>query len=441
VRLRRFSVVGYKNLTQPIVLDDLGTINPIHGANNVGKSNLLQAMALFFRCVQPRVDVVPIRKNHVDLTAETSDLAPDVRSLFNLERPMPILLSGVLDVSLEELAAAGIKGATATRVDVEVTIEWDASKAMALSEVTRFRLGDGTDLAPGSDSDKDWPGTLRLAAFVARNLAAREGPAERFSIVGVYRGLEEDKIRDSAPLAFEMYDCRDSDDRGRRNRWRAFVRAMEQFRDVTGEGAFEVTFPRDKQARLVFDTEAMRIPFRLLGTGVQQAAAVLGHLLMRNATIVAIEEPELNLRWELQDRLRQALQKLVAEPHAVGGVDQIFLTSHSPVFDTGESFLLMEAGPKGPVVSRCPATELFAVLGSAPRHLGLPAPERTPQAYVTGQGVVKLPPHVLERLHLDKGGGVCFLDADPRGVRILTNDDYLDELGLVDGATDADAPP
>jgi len=35
------------------------------------------------------------------------------------------------------------------------------------------------------------------------------------------------------------------------------------------------------------------------------------------------------VRWDLQDRLRELLIKLVREPHAPAGLDQIFLTSHS----------------------------------------------------------------------------------------------------------------
>jgi hypothetical protein len=58
---------------------------------------------------------------------------------------------------------------------------------------------------------------------------------------------------------------------------------------------------------------------------------------------------------------------------------------------------------------------------------GAPA-ARVPQAYVTSEGVVRLPPHALERLHLDDGRGIVFLAADPRGVRIVSDRDYLDEL-------------
>jgi predicted ATPase len=48
MKIERFEVKGFKNLRQNVVLDDLAGVNVIHGENNVGKSNLLQAMDLFF---------------------------------------------------------------------------------------------------------------------------------------------------------------------------------------------------------------------------------------------------------------------------------------------------------------------------------------------------------------------------------------------------------
>jgi hypothetical protein len=436
VRFRRFSVVGYKNLEQPILLDELGPINVIHGANNVGKSNLLQAIELFFRCLRLTNGGVPFGQNTL-----TPDLlgVSTLRQLFHLERPSPIILSAVLDLRPEELSAAGMSTLSAiTELDIEIQLDWSPPQEARCS-IKRFRYADNRDAARAPGEYKD---ASAHATFLARNPLVSAGPSARFALVGVRRSLEEDPIqRDEgdAPLAREMYDCRESLDRARRDRWRSFVRAMGELRDITGEGTFEVTYPRnvaDGGARLVFDTDTMRIPFGLLGSGVQQVAALLGHVLVRNASIVGIEEPELNLRWDLQDRLREALKKLVSDPPGTGGVDQLFITSHSPAFESGESFWLMEAGPKGPHISRRPASELRAVLGFGPRHLGLP--EHAPQAYVTTQGVVRLPDHVLARLRLARGGGVIFLESGQRGVRILSDEDYLDELGLTDDVEPGD---
>lgn len=431
--LRRFSVTGYKNLRQPIVLDELGPINLIHGPNNVGKSNLLQSMALFFRCLLPAGGELPIVGPRKLAPEEVADITAHPREMFHLDEPTPIALSGLLHVPREELDAAGVQPLYPVEdIEIDMTLEWDGDDANV--RLTRFRFSDGTDATQRAANAEEKTRVLRFAKFLARNLLVREGPDQRFSIIGVRRDLEEAPIRrdsDEVPLALEMYDCRESPDTVRRNRWRAFVRAMQEFQETTGDGSFEVTYQRaENRALLMFDTEKTRIPFHLLGTGVQQLAALLGHLLVRNASIVAIEEPELNLRWDLQNKLRDALRSLVMNPQGPGGVSQLFLTSHSPAFETGESFFLMDRDAAGPVVSRRPASELPLVLGAPAQHLGLP--ERAPQAYVTSQGVLRLPPGVIERVGVQGGGGVVFVNAEPHGVRVVANSDYLDELGLTD---------
>ncbi len=48
MQLLEFEVHGFKSLYD-CKLTDLQSINVFHGENNVGKSNLLEAMELFFR--------------------------------------------------------------------------------------------------------------------------------------------------------------------------------------------------------------------------------------------------------------------------------------------------------------------------------------------------------------------------------------------------------
>jgi hypothetical protein len=428
--LRRFSVKGYKNIRGPVVLDPLGPINVLHGANNVGKSNLLQAMALFFRCLRPIDGELPFAQPARLPRDRFADFVSHPLELFHLDGNGPVVLSAKLAISTDELAAAQIEVQDdATSLEIEQTLAWDGDEVTL--KLLRFELAGGRDATPRWHDAAEKARLLRFARFLAQNPLVRQGPAERFALVGVRRDLEEDSIPrdgDLAPLALEMFDCRESRDTLRRDRWLAFVDAMRPFEDVLWPGAFEVTYQREEgKARLVYDTAKTRVPFRLLGTGVQQAAAVLGHILMRNASIVAIEEPELNLRWAMQERLREGLGRVV-KPGENGALNQLFLSSHSPAFEAGDTFFLMEPGPSGPMVSRRPAAELPLVLGGGAPHLGLP--DAAPHAYVTSQGIVRLPDEVIDRVHVRGGGGVVFPRAEPHGVRVVSNDDMLRELGM-----------
>lgn len=97
MQLRSFKAQGFKNFRKPVVLEDLGPINVIHGPNNVGKSNLLQAIELFFTVVGLENPSAPILALPMQTILPLSDeyfarrgfYRPD---LFNLETPGPILL-------------------------------------------------------------------------------------------------------------------------------------------------------------------------------------------------------------------------------------------------------------------------------------------------------------------------------------------------------------
>lgn len=74
-------------------------------------------------------------------------------------------------------------------------------------------------------------------------------------------------------------------------------------------------------------------------------------MLVSDANFIAIEEPELNLRYTLQLRLRDILSEIVKSKV---GPQQIFLTSHSPAFEYGEHFYAMKATNDGPIIEHMP---------------------------------------------------------------------------------------
>jgi AAA domain, putative AbiEii toxin, Type IV TA system/AAA ATPase domain len=431
VKITEFSVHGFKNFQTRVVLDHLGPINLIHGPNNVGKSNLLQAMALFFRCLDNGDDDIPISFSRPVSADNLKELDLHPRDIFNLDKPIPVNLVAQIAIDREELERAGVRELfPSTMLDIAVELTWQGNSNVHF-QIVRFQFADGTDATQQAETPDEKTRLLRFARFLARNLV-REGPSDRFAIVGVRRDLELDEVPrpgGSVPLALEMFDCRESLDAERRDRWLAFVEAMRSLKDLTGPGNFEVTYQRsESRARLVFDTPSSRVPLRLLGTGVQQVAALLGHILMRNASIVAIEEPELNLRWSLQEKLRVVLEQAVSTQQG-RGLSQLFISSHSPAFEYGDKFILMNPSQQGPTVTRCPTDKVRDVLGHDPRHSNLP--DDAAQAYVSTQGVVRIPEHIRSSLGLQGGGGVVFHEEDGE-VRLFSDARLLDQLGMND---------
>jgi hypothetical protein len=183
---------------------------------------------------------------------------------------------------------------------------------------------------------------------------------------------------------------------------------MGLFEDILGKGAFVVTYDRNSNtANLLYQTASARIPFRLLGSGVQQIAALVGDILMTPASLVGIEEPELNLRYSMQERLREVFLKMVGAP---GGPSQLFLTSHSPAFESGPTFYFMTPSAEGPVVERR-KVEDARVAVDFPADVA-PAEGNAVRCYISTEGVVRVPARVMNAVGLPQGGGVMFVERD-----------------------------
>jgi hypothetical protein len=443
MRLQRFRVSGFKNLRQPVELDRLGPINVIHGENNVGKSNLLQAMDLFFHLLrgQGAMLVQPI-----PFTLGTGPY-PAIE-IFNLEAPQPIEMEASFLVGAEDLAAAEMippAGVDATDMDIALRIERDNLRSGARSSsISKFRLFDqDVDLRVQPQD------LVRLIEHVTRvQLPQEQRTASRYVLIGTDRRVRDavqppqgrpsgaDKeSRNSLipdPLLLSLYDAKESFEPLRYKRWELFVAVMQEFEDIMGKGTLVATFDRrTNQANLALQTEKARIPISLQGSGVQQLVALLGYLLMSDAAIVAIEEPELNLRFDLQRRLRDALEKITASP---AGPTQIFLASHSPAFETGECFYAMRATDSGPIVELRKIEEAPLFTSHALENY-LPG-GTAPLSYVSSDGLVQVPAPIRKELGLEHGGGVVILKRENAPyVEFLTNEQFLD---LMQGGKDAE---
>ncbi|AUX20710.1 uncharacterized protein SOCEGT47_011830 [Sorangium cellulosum] len=426
MRLSSFHVRGFKNFRQEIGLEELGTFNVIHGVNNVGKSNLLQAMELYFRLLGLERDGwLPFSTDRRIDDQELLTMGFTRSEIFNLEQPYPIELRGEVLTDPQELDAAGIRPLLpADRVQVGVVLQWVGTSVAY--RVKSFVFADGTNVVSSQSSPEKKTFILRFAKFLMQNFLIRTEEAARFALIPVTRLLDPQ-------LALALYDAKESSDIEAVRRWERFVEVMGLFTDILGDGAFVATYDRrSAQANLVYQTANARIPLNLLGSGVQQIVSLVGRLLMTKATIVGVEEPELNLRYSLQERLREIFTNIVGRP---GGPAQLFLTSHSPAFETGSDFYFMEPTAGGPVVQRHGVEATLAAV-DFPSELSTPQ-RAAARSYVSTEGVVRLPERVMRALGLPQGGGITFVDHDG-SVEIMSNERFVDQFGLDRGEGDAD---
>ncbi len=432
--LQQFEVKGYKNLTEPIVFGPLGQINVIHGPNNVGKSNLLQAMDLFFKLRE-----LSSKESGADeITKTSADFAEwghPINEIFNLNHlDEPIFLTATFALTSEQ--------------NLEKFFDFRIELHRTIDDKIRIKY-------PMNLNDMPIKSWAKFINWGIKQLRQGRKPTNPFALVGVNRHFfnettpfhqEPDKQKQYSSkitgkyttpnlpiipqqLRDDLFDAKESPEALMTRRWELFIEAMKQFEPILGSGRFDTAFSRQLiQADLVFDKGNVRIPVDLLGSGVQQVIALLGQLLLTPAPLVGVEEPELNLRYTLQKQLLAAFEQITTSEY---GPQQLFLTSHSPAFESEPFFFAMDYSKNGsPTLTRRPRQEARLYTGTRDeedRYPQLQAQQPEPTGYVSSEGLVLLPEQVRQHLKLQHGGGLNFIPNKETGRFELWTTDELDQ--------------
>lgn len=403
MRLETFSVTGFKNFTEEVTLSDLGLINVIHGENNVGKSNLLEAIHLFFQLLDPSLynrNSSPSEDSFITDTTMENQLGHRRNEIFHIGNNVPLEIKA----SLER-----VKGIGATSIAIRLE---QRQKNTAL---TIKRIESENQEKPRSVLERIYQGTSSSSPQMVLIDDRRQEKGETETNAALLGPIPQ-------TLKIALYDAKESLDPAQYRLWELFVETMAQFSPLKNQGTFVALYDRkSQQANLALQTNGARIPVDLLGSGVQQVVGLVGRLLMTGASIVAVEEPEANLRYTLQRELQRLFKNIVADER---GPSQLFFTSHSPAFEADDHFYAMTRSPaEHPVIRRRPVDE-------ARHYTGLdvecaPPGSTAPLSYVSSDGLVLVPEGIRDELGLTTGGGVVFVPHKDTGhVEMLTNEQF-----------------
>jgi hypothetical protein len=357
MKINSFTVQGFRNLAQPVTFGPLDTYNLLHGANGAGKSNLLQAMEVFFRLLGTG-NVISKDARPTTLEDGPHIVGCSFLELFNVSEPVPIHWTVELSIGKEELEDLSIEPEIPTD---KVTIGIELAPALggqAQLKVTQFLLGekDMAKLDPEKDEGVAFGQAIRsfAAGMLDLDPTRRGSPFRRFDmrrpvhaaggVAPASDGLVPTAILDA------VFDARQSLDREQRARWNLFSRMARELEPELGPGQFETAFDRKSgRASLVYDTPSATYPLEWLGSGVQQMVALFACLALARAKFVAIEEPELHLAYSLQERL-PGLLAMVLESGL--GATQLFIASQTRALDAKGTSFVLEVGGEGPSLAR-----------------------------------------------------------------------------------------
>jgi hypothetical protein len=336
MRIRSFRVAGFANFAAPVHMGPLQDVNVVYGANNVGKSNFLRAVDLYFRLMGSGDGVSKQNTQIVDRTEE--DFLSAVAAGWNRDEAVPITFEVEWSLTDKDLEQYGLfPEVPCSRVVTSLDLRL-ANRSLEL-RTPSWLIGD-QDVAA---LDKTKEGAVVTFGQQLRRLLAdkrpfkQENPLLPVGFLGRKTDLFAQELRDG------LFDARMSARSEERKRWAVFSELAGTLTSELGEGSWETTFDRTRgRANVVYVRGEETMSLETMGAGVQRFAGLLAELALTEEPWVCMEEPEWRLSPELQVRF-VALARRVIQSGV--GPRQLFVTTHSPTLaGAGLPFAMESAG-------------------------------------------------------------------------------------------------
>ncbi|WP_395857400.1 AAA family ATPase [Cystobacter fuscus] len=179
-----------------------------------------------------------------------------------------------------------------------------------------------------------------------------------------------------------------------------------------GIGIVNVSVQPDQTINVRTRQDGLELDLEERGSGVQQMLTMLALALCHRGRLLAIEEPEMNLSEPNQRLLWKKLREFAG---GEGPLDQIFVTSHSRVFEEEAERLVVSRDPQSGTHARW----------AEPAPAKVQADEEV--LTVTRGCSVTLPAEVLKHLGVQEGKHV-YLVPTRHGYQLLGAQGYADHL-------------
>jgi hypothetical protein len=409
MRITRYRIQGFKNIVD-ITVEGLSDINVFFGLNDVGKSNIFEALALWQRLFE-------LQESSLDVKDfERSNGA----NLFSLDG------SGVFTVELDyvvnhrSISYEKLFDGNETVISTKAKAQRSESASHHLAIPIQVNLvGSEVKVEHRLVSDE---GTL-VGLFV-------DDPAQIAPCVHIIpaerRFQTEARNRDALTGAIHHGNLKKalfyaylSADLQLKKRFAAIKSVLAEPPFSLGE--LDVALDQETdQIDIGFIRPQGRLPLDNLGSGSRQLLLVLGQVFLNDFPIVALEEPEMNLSPQWQQDLMVALRRLMQDPAI--GLKQIFISTHSPYFEFSENFYDVTLDESGHTqVNRTTVQDWSAHFAVAP--LG---PETG--ARVNSLNQVRLYDRLIEDLDLRRGDMVVFVRNDAGRWELRKAEEIAQEL-------------
>lgn len=406
----KFRVQGYRAISAPLELSGLGTYVALYGDNAVGKSSVLQALALFGR----------LCATHPAQLIGTGRPWP-AEAFFERFGQDPFMFNTLSNGAVELGATTNVGDEVAFRIarsgdGVEVTFERVLVSGASLLITPHMKPPKPTIKTHNiASSDQADPETGFISTVFDRLFQAL---APLSVAIGSSPSVP---VADSIRAA--LFDALSSPITSLRTSVRFTLRRFGELFPALGEGELDVLKSANHEKDLGWITPTATHDLDHLGGGVQSVVATLASLLLARANVVCLEEPEAFVGSRALDKLaaifRGAAQRKICE--------QVWIATHAVTLVGAEDPIVVLERTDGVVTAR---QGTAAQLGA---RFAQPAPDAPVDhlGRLGHDGSVRLPLALVKRAGLQTGDFVYFVD-DPKGIRILTGEQLDAALPVLD---------
>ncbi len=403
MRIERFHIQGFKSIAD-VTVEGLSDINVFFGLNDVGKSNVFQALELWRWLIESAstVEGDPVRYNIPleNLKAQFGE------SLVRFGNENQISIS-------VELADDSLK-AVLLRADQRLTVE---VKMTLLASEVQYRVNYAIN-----PKDTQLEPSLRFNQLLS-NLP-------KFHVVHAARRLQIEQRSNKSQGDFisdrnlkqALFYAYLSSDLKQKQRLNAIKKVLAEPPYNLGELDIALD-PQTDRIDIGFVRAHGRLPIENLGSGSQQLLLVLGQIFLNDCPIIAVEEPEMNLSPQYQEYLMLALRKLMQDPAIK--LQQLFISTHSPYLEFTENFydvtLDSVAGTQVTRATDAKYSQHFSVTPIGPDT----------GARINSLNQVKLYDRLIEDLGLQRGDLVIFVQNDQGHWEIRPAKEIAQQLATV----------
>ncbi|MCL4858793.1 MAG: AAA family ATPase [Caldilineaceae bacterium] len=406
MRIERFQIQGFKSIRE-LAVEGLADINVFFGMNNVGKSNMFQALELWHWVILAGKSQTQHGTHPITYEVTSESLATRFgSSLSRLGSPEPILVR--VDLSGVDSETRLIE--KNQRLTVEVTVRQTATAIRCEVKNIVRQKNDELDRR------------ISISQLVAS--------LPRFHIVHAARRLQVEQRTAQTPaetindanLKQALFYAYLSSDIEQKKRLNAIKRVLAEPPYSLGELDIALD-PATDRIEIGFVRPDGRLPIENLGSGAQQLILVLGQIFLNDYPIIAVEEPETNLSPQHQEHLMATLRTLMEDPAVK--LQQLFVATHSPYLEFTDNFYDVTFDLTSGTQVQAATAEKYG------KHFAITPAGPESGARLNSLNQVKLYEGVIQDLGLQRGDLVIFVRNEAGRWELRAANEVAQELQAV----------